>query len=121
MTNYETVDLDLVDKHQALRIAEKIALTCKARVWIKPSNYKGWHLKILCNRSLIKGGCPFCIARWLFDDHRRFHYDETLRDHPAKRNVLWSDKRPLPKRPSDLLSVMSYNHPRKPLDIPQKR
>lgn len=95
MTSYETIDLDYVDRETAFRIGKKISLTCRARVWIRPSNYKGYHLKILCSRDFMEGGCPFCIARWLFDDRRRFEYDEALRDRPAKRNVLWDDKRPI--------------------------
>ncbi|MCD6593289.1 hypothetical protein J7L00_04310 [Candidatus Bathyarchaeota archaeon] len=95
MTSFESLDLDYVDKETLKRITMKIAYYCKARIWVRFSNYKGFHVKILCNRRFCQAmGADFCIARWLFDDQRRFKYDHMLRDHPAKRNVLWDEKTP---------------------------
>lgn len=81
----ETVDLDLVDKHQLYRIVEKIrrCRSCWNVVGVEDS-LKGYHVTFIC----LSGDC---VCRFVYDDPKRVDYD--LRRPKHLQNVLFGEKR----------------------------
>ncbi len=82
-TNYQTIDLDLIDKNTLKHIIEKIKKRkCCKQIQVRDT-FKGYHIIISCKKD-----CDEC--RMVFDDQKRYYYDQYRPKH--LRNILWTEK-----------------------------
>jgi len=79
-----TLDIDTANKSFIKHITDKI-LSCKncLEILLSYSSFKGVHIVIYCNKE-----CEIC--RFVYDDFRRFAYDQN-RPYYA-RNILFQEK-----------------------------
>ena len=79
-----TIDIDKGDKEFIMNIWKKIILCpyCLSTE-INPSSFKGYHITIFCTKR-----CDIC--RFVYDDFRRFAYDQNRLYYA--RNILFQDK-----------------------------